>query len=415
MTGPEIKLYGYRWVVLGAFMFINLTIQVLCFCFAPITGPAAAHYGVSDLQIGFLMMVFMVVYLPLSLPASWAIDRFGFKKAVGLGAALLGIFGLARGLVPDQYNLILACTVGLALAQPFLLNSFTTLGAKWFPLEARATVAGLAMASNFIGTAIGLILTPILVNRYGLGSTQLAYGILTAISSAFFLIAAREAPPTPPGPAGPAERALMLDGLRQVLGNRDFWLAMAIFFVGVGVFNGIATWIEDIVRPKGMNPEQAGMLGGVLVIGGIFGAFVIPIVSDHFRVRKPFMLLGMACAIPGLLGFTFASSYAGLMVSIAALGFFMMGLAPVGYQYGAELTYPVPEGTSNGLLVLAGQVSVVFIFGMAAIDQWLGSYRPALLLGAALMAGNCLLIALMKEPGLGGKAAAPEVRKPTGP
>jgi hypothetical protein len=43
------------------------------------------------------------------------------------------------------------------------------------------------------------------------------------------------------------------------------------------------------------------------------------------------------------------------------LGFFLMSLAPVGYQYAAEITFPAPEGTSNGLINLAGQASVVFI------------------------------------------------------
>ena len=48
-----IQVYGYRWVVLGAFMFINVTIQILWICFAPIAGPAAEHYQVSDMDIGF--------------------------------------------------------------------------------------------------------------------------------------------------------------------------------------------------------------------------------------------------------------------------------------------------------------------------------------------------------------------------
>ena len=46
------RLYGYRWVVLAVFMLVNLTIQVLWISYAPVTGPAAAYYGVSDLQIG---------------------------------------------------------------------------------------------------------------------------------------------------------------------------------------------------------------------------------------------------------------------------------------------------------------------------------------------------------------------------
>ena len=53
----KFKLYGYRWVVLAVFMFINLTIQTLWISYAPITGIAAEFYGVTDLQIGMLSMV----------------------------------------------------------------------------------------------------------------------------------------------------------------------------------------------------------------------------------------------------------------------------------------------------------------------------------------------------------------------
>lgn len=392
-----VKVYAYRWVVLGAFMSINLTIQILWICFAPITGPAAEYYGVSDMDIGILAMSFMVVYIIAFIPASLIIDKFGFRKGVGLGAALLGVFGALRGFLSYDYHLVLACTVGVALAQPLLLNSFTTLAAKWFPFRERASVSGLAVAANFIGTAIGLMLTPYLSTKYGIGPMQMIYGAITALSSVLFLVLAREAPPTPASPPGYVERALMLDGLKLMMKMRDFWICLFVFFVGFGVFNGVATWIENIVRPKGMTINQAGMLGGLLLIGGILGAFVIPPLSDRYGRRKPFLLVGMILATPGLVGFTFFDSYPLLLASVGVLGFFMMGLGPIGYQYAAEITYPAPEGTSNGLLVLSGQISVVFIFGMEAMNNAFGSFTPALLLGAAMMVINCILIVMVKE------------------
>src|SRR5215211_8651027 len=91
------KLYSYRWVVLAVFMFINLTIQMLWITYAPITGPAATFYGVTDLQIGLLAMTFMVVFIPLSIPVAWVIDTYGFRLAVSIVPVLMGVFGIARG------------------------------------------------------------------------------------------------------------------------------------------------------------------------------------------------------------------------------------------------------------------------------------------------------------------------------
>jgi len=98
MSEKTFRLYGYRWVVLGVFMFVNVTIQTLWIAYAPITGPAAQFYGVDDLQIGLLAMTFMIVFIPLSIPVSWAIDTYGFHKAVGFGAIISTM--MKRGIKP---------------------------------------------------------------------------------------------------------------------------------------------------------------------------------------------------------------------------------------------------------------------------------------------------------------------------
>ena len=96
--------------------------QLLWITFAPITGSAAAFYGVSDLSIGLLSMSFMIAYLVVSIPASWVIDTYGFRTAVGIGAVLTGVFGLMRGLVASNYTLVLVAQIGIAIGQPFILN-----------------------------------------------------------------------------------------------------------------------------------------------------------------------------------------------------------------------------------------------------------------------------------------------------
>src|SRR5512135_2905801 len=91
-----MRVYPYRWVVLGVFGFLNLTIQTLWIAYAPITNDAAKYYGVGELAIGMLAMSFMIAFIPLSMPASWAIDALGFRRAVNVGAALMLVCGPAR-------------------------------------------------------------------------------------------------------------------------------------------------------------------------------------------------------------------------------------------------------------------------------------------------------------------------------
>jgi MFS family permease len=397
MADTGYKVYRYRWIVLAVFVLINVTIQILWISFGSITLPAAQYYGVSDLQIGLLSMVFMLVYIPLSLPVAWMIDTWGFYKTVSAGAILMGVFGVARGLVGDNYTLVLLATIGIAISQPFFLNSWTKVAARWFPIQERATATGLAAVGNFLGTGIGLALTPLLIERFSIPTTLLGYGVFAALSGILFIALARENPPTPPCPPELEARALMLDGLRSLLRNASFWALMAVFLVANGIFNGLSTWIESIVRPRGFTPDQAGGIGGLLLLGGILGAIVLPTLSDRARRRKPYLMLGALGCIPWLLGLTFGQQYWMLMVSAFLFGFFLIGIAPIGYQYAAELTFPVPEGTSNGMLALAGQVSVVFIYAMEALRAPDGSFSLSLSLLAGLMLINAFLLTRLKE------------------
>jgi MFS family permease len=399
MEETSFKVYGYRWVVLLAFMCVIVANQLLWITFAPITGTAATYYGVSDLSIGLLSMSFMIVYIVLSIPASWTIDTYGIRVAVGIGAALTGVFGLLRGLLASNYTLVLVSQVGIAAGQPFILNAITKVAAHWFPIRERATASGLGSLAIYLGIVIGLALTPYLTIHSGIASMLVTYGILSVIAAVVFFAFAKERPPTPPCPAGQEERSLVFDGLKQTLRKADFRLLMLIFFVGLGVFNAVTTWIEDIVRPRGFSITQAGITGGLMVAGGILGALVLPALSDRSGRRVPFMLLALAGATLGLAGITYATSYWLLLASALALGFFLLSAGPIGFQYGAEVAYPAPEGTSNGLLLLMGQISgIAFIFGMDSLKSpETGSMTLSLVLLMGLMVLAVLLCTRLRE------------------
>ena len=119
MTESNFKIYPYRWVVLAVFMLINIMVQVLWICYAPIASSAAGSYGVKREDIDLLANLFMLIYLPMAFPAAWAIDHFGFKKAVGFGAVLMAVFGLLRALFPFNYPVALVGSIGIAVGQPF--------------------------------------------------------------------------------------------------------------------------------------------------------------------------------------------------------------------------------------------------------------------------------------------------------
>ncbi|RPI95763.1 MAG: MFS transporter [Spirochaetales bacterium] len=404
MEKQAVKVYGYRWIIMAAFMILNVIIQIHWVALAAITGEAAAFYSVSPLSIGFLSMIYMLVYIVMCIPASYVIDTYGLRVGIGIGALLAGVFGFLKGMFAADYTMIVIAQLGLAVAQPFILNAYTKLAAQWFPVDERATVSGLASLAQYLGIIVALGVSPFLFAAKGMEGMLMIYGIITLAGSAIFLLIIRERPPTPPGTDESMERYPFFAGLRHIMGLRDMRLLLVLFFIGLGIFNAVTTWIEQILAPRGITPEQAGIIGAIMMIGGILGASILPVLSDKTRKRRPFLVGAMIAMVPGLFGLAFATQFWLILASSFVLGFFIMSAGPIGFQYSAEVSHPAPESISQGVLLLAGQISgVIFIFGMDAFRSGdSGSMTPFLVLFMALVVGNALLGLKLRESKIGG-------------
>ena len=394
----DFKVYGYRWVVLLVYVIINVLMQIQWIAFAPITSEAVAFYNVPALQIDLLSLIFMVVYIFISFPASYIIDTWGIRIGIGIGAALMGVFGFMKGLYGASYDMVIIAQIGIAVGQPFVLNSVTKVGVRWFPLHERATQAGIAVLAQFVGIIIAMALTPPLFKMYGMEKMLMIYGIVTLAGAVIFILFNREHPPTPPCPPGHDERIAVFAGLKHILKQKDMIYLIIVFFIALGIFNAVTTWVEQIISPRGFTITEAGIAGALMMIGGIIGASILPPLPDKLRKRKIFILIATIGAIPGITGMTFVETYGLLLASCLVFGFFLMAGGPICYQYSAEICYPAPEATSQGLLLLAGQISgIIFIFGMDILTAAGASKTPAMLVFMALMIVNVFLVLKLKE------------------
>jgi MFS family permease len=398
MEQSGIKVYGYRWVVLLVYFIINVLMQLQWITFAPITSGAVAFYNVPAIQIDLLSLIFMIVYLFVSFPASYIIDTWGIRIGIGIGAVLMGVFGFIKGFYGSSYGMVVIAQIGIAVGQPFVLNSITKVGVRWFPLHERATQAGISVLAQFLGIIIAMVLTPALFKMYGMEKMLMIYGIVTLAGAVIFLLLNKENPPTPPCPPGHDERIGVFAGMKHIFKQRDMIYLLLVFFIALGIFNAVTTWVEQIIGPRGFTITDAGITGALMMVGGIVGASILPVLSDKLRKRKPFLVISTLCAIPGLVGLTFAGSYIPLIASSFVFGFFLMAAGPIGFQYSAEICYPAPEATSQGLLMLAGQISgIIFVFGMDIASAGGASKTPAMVVFIALMIVNVFLCIKLKE------------------
>jgi FLVCR family MFS transporter 7 len=185
-----------------------------------------------------------------------------------------------------------------------------------------------------------------------------AFALLAAILVILFT---KEKPPVPPGPEAPKEM-MSLKNVLKLLVNKNYIWVLIVSFITMGLFNTLMTKTEGILSPRGFDSISAGIVMAVFIVTGIVGAVAVPMFSDKIRKRVPLFIIGIALLGPLCVGFTFFSSLPLLLVSAALMGFLIMGLAPVLFQHGSEVAYPVPEGTSFGFIMLFGQISgIVFV------------------------------------------------------
>ncbi len=407
---PDIKVYPYRWVVLVLYLLITAMIQVMWATFFSITTEAWKYYGYTDAAkgenaISLLSIIFMVGMIVLSIPSLAAFEKWGFKKSVGFGALLTGVCGLARGFLGDNYTLVLVATIGFAIAQPFILNAPGLVAGKWFPENERATANGVGVLANYVGIAGGLIITPILLEAgMTIKGILMAYGIASAVIALLFLVFVKEKPPTPPCAEEDAGRVDFIEGFKTAFKKKDFLLTVIIFFCLLGVFNTFFTLIEPIMNSMtsgAVDATQAGMIGVIVLVLGIIGSFIISMFSDKDKLhrRRPYMIIANIVGLVAFALFMVLGNYTGMIIAAVLYGFFTVGSAPVVLTFAAETAYPTSEGTSEGLLMFAGNVGGVVLLGVSSL---FGSNHQWTMIGMiAVSVISLVLMFLTKERKLG--------------
>jgi len=323
---------------------------------------AEQFYGVGSLGITMFSMSYMLMYILFTIPASWVIDKYGSKVSVLIGILITAGFGIIRFAFADIFSIVLISQFCIAIGQPFLINISTKVPANWFPVKERATASGILVMAQYLGFIVPMVASPILATSLGIKPMLGVYAGIACFAALLVIIFLKEKPSIAPGPEAEKED-ISVKSMKKLLVNKNFNMVLIISFIAMGLFNTILTMIEKILVPRGISFEDAGLVGAAFIVAGIIGAVVLPIISDNLRKRVPLFRLGLGIIIPLAVGLTFLNGYALVMINAAILGFVIMGLAPILFQHGAEVAYPAREGTSFGLILMAGQISgIAFVY-----------------------------------------------------
>jgi MFS family permease len=394
------KSYRYRWVVLAVYMYISALTQLYWLNFAAIETFIEERFSITASTVMWFTLVFPLVQVLLSLPAGMLIDRKGFKYGVGIGALFTGVFAMLRLVNTDSFTVLLISQIGIAIGQPFVLNGVTKLVVTWFPQKEEATAVGLGSLALLVGMMVGLGATPALVQHLGLQTMLLIYGVLGVLGILLFFSLVKAHPATPPREIEVQQEITGWQGIKHILKMRDFVILGFIALIGIGVFNGLATWLEKILNELHEIPmTDAGLISAILVFSGIVGCIVIPMVSDRIMKRKPFLMLASAIGAVCIIALMAAKGFASNTVNGIFLGFFLISALPIMLTMSAEITGARFAGISVGYLQLLGNAAAVAIVPiMESIHGLTGQYILPLALIAGLLGISFVLTLVIREP-----------------
>lgn len=388
-----MKPISNRWTVLLAFASLAGMSQMLWLNFAPLISFLKSHYNVTESEINWLLTVFPLIYILLSIHSGKVIDRRGYRHSVLIGGIFMSVFACIR-VFDSSFSILLIGQIGIAIGQPYILNAVSSLVIDWFPKNKQATATGIGTVGMFIGMAIALAATPFLVAHFGFRQTLLIMAFLTVISTlTFFFICI---------PNHAIEQKLNVstnfNNQFALFKNSQFILLNGISFLGLGVFNGLTSWIEQILKPNGVSSEQAGLIGGSLIIGGIIGSIVIPIFSDRIGRRKPFILFTIIC--PLLLTYPLCTNghLTILLILGSLLGFVFLPAFALLLSVTEELVGIKQSGAATGLILMSGNLGAVIVIATMQVvkgshSTWIHSVYFVLI----LLCICCVLTFFLKE------------------
>ena len=364
-----------RWVILAGYALLAACTQLLWLAYAPITTQTHRIMGVSQGAVGDLAVIFPLMYVILALPAGRWLDT-GFGRALGLGAVLTGAGALLRLAGPSSYGWAVAGQFVIAAGQPFVLNAITKVAARYFPAEERTVAVSIGSVALFIGILAAVLTGEPLLHAGGLTLLLWVQAVVAVLAAAWVLAAVRVPAAFPGDPS-------VAVSLRWLRGDRFIWLLAGLLFVGMGVFNAVATWLDSILTHFG-HGGASGYLIAIMTAGGIVGGALLPdIVAKRDQRRRMLQIAVVVSAVAfAVLAGVHSPAVGGVVLFVA--GFFLLAGLPVVLDWSELHAGPERAGAAAGFLLLSGNLGGVIL--ALVVQAVVGN--PYLSLGA--LAAVCL-------------------------
>jgi MFS family permease len=330
--------------------------------------------GIGFAELGTLIGLYMFPGIVIALPGGMLAQRFGVKRLVLIGLALMALGGALTGM--DSVTVVFAGRLISGLGAVFVNVLMTKMVADWFDGREMVTAMAMFISSWPLGIALGLISFPPLAAAYSWVAVMQAAAAVAAVCLVLVALVYR-APPD----ARPEAGRLQLD-----LSRRE-WLLISLAGFIWGTFNAayviLISFLPELFAQRGYSLAEASRLVSLLAWAVIASVPLAGYLTERLRWPNLAMLGGLAVSAVAIAALPLAGApIVPFAVIVAVIGLPpgpMMALAP-------EALRPESRATGMGVFYTWHYAAMAVLPALAgAAREFAGNPGAPSLFAAVLM------------------------------
>ncbi|CAH1102506.1 unnamed protein product [Psylliodes chrysocephalus] len=410
----KIKAYKKRWFILGIFIY-NASINSLQWLeYSSITNLAVKYYNVHTMAVDWSSTVYFAMYPLLVIPVSYLIEMQGLRLAglIGCIGNLVAVTVKVLSIHNDRFWVVMLGQIIGAVSQLFIVCLPTKIASVWFKENEISTACSLGVSGTLLGYALGFILPTLLVHDsnnlddIGEGLKTLCWtlvGIMIPVTVATITYFPKE-PKNPPNKVQATLREnnkkfqskYFFNSIKKLFKSKAFMIHLVAYSINVAGINAVVIFLNQFTLQyfPGAD-EDVGWMGFVLIVIGMFGSVIFGILLDKTHKYKEINLFIYITTTISIVFLMFSMKYESKVmtyISCAVLGLFSCGYLPVGFEFAMELTYPLEESTTTGIILSSVQLhGVIFVVMLGFLNEVLEAFWSLAVVCVIIGIGNVFL------------------------
>lgn len=377
-----------KWLLFVGIILIAVNLRAALTSVGPLIGIIRDDTGISNALAGMLTTLPLLAFAILSPVAPALSRRFGIETVLFLSMVVLTV-GIWIRSVSSPWTIMLGTALlGMAIAIGNVL--LPSLVKRDFPRNIGLMTGAYSMSMNMLAAiASGISIPLAAIPTLGWQGSLIIWSALSLLASIVWVTQRRRSPVTVSKVSSAQKSGSMMKSKLAWQITLFMGLQSFTFYVNV-------SWLPEILHSQGLDYTAAGWMLSILQFVSLPFSFIIPVLAGRNPSQRLLVFISAVCMFTGYIGllaglqslnilwviligiagganfslslmfFTLRTRTVGESAALSgmaqSLGYLLAAIGPmlIGYMHDSTNGWSVP------LMILAGVVVIMFLFGFGA-------------------------------------------------